>query len=135
GARARTLPALALIEDDAVEVAIAQPRVTVHLKSGASIAARLAIGADGRRSLCRSAAGIATDGHRYPQTALTFNLGHSRPHHDGSTEFHTQAGPFTLVPLPGLRSSLVFVVDPSEAPRLTVLSDSEMGEEIERRSH
>src|SRR5205823_6028320 len=43
--------------------------------------------------------------------------------------------PFTLVPLPGLRSSLVFVVDLVEAPRLAALSDMEKGAEIERRSH
>ena len=35
---------------------------------------------------------------RYPQTALTFNLGHARPHRDASTEFHTETGPFTLRP-------------------------------------
>src|SRR4029079_1817898 len=44
-------------------------------------------------------------------------------------------GPFTLVPLPGLRSSLVFVVDPTEARALTALPDAELAEELERRSH
>ncbi len=48
----------------------------------------------------------------YPQTALTLNLAHARPHDDTSTEFHTESGPFTLVPLPGRRSSLVCVLDP-----------------------
>ena len=61
--------------------------------------------ADGRRSLCRNTAGIETDGRSYPQTALTFNLRHARPHNDISTEFHTENGPFTLVPLPGNRSN------------------------------
>jgi len=49
---------------------------------------------------------------------------HSRPHHDPSTEFHAEAGPFTLVPLPRRRSSLVFVVDPGEVARLSPLSDT-----------
>jgi 2-octaprenyl-6-methoxyphenol hydroxylase len=66
---------------------------------------------------------------------LTFNLAHSRPHHDASTEFHTETGPFTLVPLPGARSSLVFVVDPSEESALAALSATAMAQEIERRSH
>ena len=96
---------------------------------------RLAIGAEGRRSLCRAAAGIEARSRTYRQTALTFNLGHSRPHHDASTEFHTETGPFTLVPLPGQRSSLVFVVDPGDVPRLSTLADLEMAAEIERRSH
>src|SRR2546421_7640626 len=86
-------------------------------------------------SLCRTAAGIATDGWSYPQTALTFNLRHRRQHQDTSTEFHTERGPFTLVPLPGLRSSLVFVVDPAEVPRLAALPADEIAAEIERRSH
>jgi 2-octaprenyl-6-methoxyphenol hydroxylase len=134
-ARARALPALTLIEDEAAAVRIADDDVTVALRNGAPVATRLVIAADGRRSICRAAAGIATDAQRYPQTALTFNLGHSRSHDEISTEFHTEAGPFTLVPVPGQRSSLVFVVDPAEAPRLTALSDSEMAAEIERRSH
>ena len=133
--RARELPALTLIEDDAEAVEIEDSRVTVRLAAGTPVSARLAVGADGRRSLCRAAVGIETEGHSYPQTALTCNLGHSRPHRETSTEFHTETGPFTLVPLPGARSSLVFVVDPAEAAGLLALSDAEMAAEIERRSH
>jgi 2-octaprenyl-6-methoxyphenol hydroxylase len=133
--RARELSALTLIETAAEAVEIAETRVTVRLKTGATVSARLAIGADGRHSLCRAAAGIATEGWRYPQTALTFNLSHRRQHNDTSTEFHTESGPFTLVPLPGLRSSLVFVVDPEEAPRLAALPAADLAMEIERHSH
>src|SRR5205085_809216 len=94
-----------------------------------------AVGADGRRSLCRSTAAIPTRTRPCGQTALTFNLSQSRPHHGISTEFHTEAGPFTLVPLRGDRSSLVCVVDPNEAPALAALSDTDLATEIERRSH
>jgi 2-octaprenyl-6-methoxyphenol hydroxylase len=96
---------------------------------------RLAVGADGARSLARSAAGIATGRRSYPQIALTLNLGHDRPHDDTSTEFHTESGPFTLVPLPGRRSSLVCVLDPSRAGELDALSDAELSAQIERRAH
>src|SRR5262249_3162652 len=82
-----------------------------------------------------AAAGIAMRGRTPAPTALAFNLGHSRPHHDTSTEFHTEAGPFTLVPLPRRRSSLVFVVDPAEVANLSMLTDAEMAAEVERRSH
>jgi len=133
--RARELPALVVIEDDVAEAMIEDTVVTLKLGDGRSIAAQLAVGADGRRSLCRATAGIETEGWRYPQTALTFNLAHSRPHDDISTEFHTEAGPFTLVPLPGRRSSLVFVVDPADADRIAVLPEGDLSAEIERRSH
>src|SRR5580658_10228943 len=94
---------------------------------------KLVIGADGRRSLCRAAAGIGTNNRRtYPQTALTLNLAHARPHDDTSTEFHTESGPFTLVPLPGRRSSLVWVLDPAHAAELAAMNDTELSTEIER---
>jgi 2-octaprenyl-6-methoxyphenol hydroxylase len=134
-ARARALSSLLFVEDEAQAVTIEDASVTIALRHGDPLTARLAIGADGQRSLCRQAAGIATQGQRYRQTALTFNLGHQRPHQDSSTEFHTPSGPFTLVPLPGLRSSLVLVVDPAEAARIGALAQDELATEIERRSH
>jgi 2-octaprenyl-6-methoxyphenol hydroxylase len=134
-ARAREVGALVLLTPKATEVVIGDSGVSVGLEDGGRVTARLAIGADGRRSLCRAAAGIAMDGRSYPQTALTLNLAHARPHHETSTEFHTESGPFTLVPLPGLRSSLVFVVRPDDAPRLSTLNETDLADEIERRSH
>jgi 2-octaprenyl-6-methoxyphenol hydroxylase len=133
--RARDIPTLTLIAAKAETVTIGERGVAVTLNDGSQVNAALAIGADGRRSQCRAAAGIATDRQSYPQTALTFNLAHGRPHGDTSTEFHTASGPFTLVPLPGLRSSLVFVVSTDEAPHLTALPDAALAGEIERRSH
>jgi 2-octaprenyl-6-methoxyphenol hydroxylase len=133
--RAREFPSLQRIEDDAIAVHASESAVAICLQDGDSVSARLAVGADGRRSLCRAAAGIETDGHRYPQTALTFNLAHARPHQNISTEFHTEHGPFTLVPLPGQRSSLVWVVEPAMAARIESLDNAALAGEIERHSH
>ena len=108
--------------------------VTIKLADGEA-RVRLAIGADGQRSLCRAAAGIGSQRRTYPQTALTLNLAHARPHGDTSTEFHTESGPFTLVPLPGRRSSLVCVLDPASARKLFAKTDAELAEKIERRAH
>jgi 2-octaprenyl-6-methoxyphenol hydroxylase len=133
--RARQLDALTIIADVARKIAPADARVMVELQDGHALAARLVIGADGRHSTCRSAAGVDVDRRSYPQIALTCNLLHTRTHHDTSTEFHAETGPFTLVPLPGLRSSLVFVVNPTEGPRLSELPDAEFASEVEQRSH
>ena len=133
--RAEKLTSLTRIEDEARAVETGDSSVTVTLKNGDQITAQLVIGADGRRSICRGAAGIESDGHTYPQTALTFNLAHARPHQNISTEFHTESGPFTLVPLPGQRSSLVCVVDPVEAERIAAIDGAALNDEIERRSH
>ena len=134
-ARAGELGSLQRIEDEARAVEPGPDGVTIRLRSGGNVKAKLAVGADGRRSICRAAAGIETDGSSYQQVALTFNLRHARPHHDTSTEFHTETGPFTLVPLPGERSSLVCVVDEEDAQRIGALDDVALAEEIERRSH
>jgi len=133
--RAATFANLALIDAAVTAVEPDEHGVTVRLDSGATIAARLVVGADGRKSLCRAAAGIETERREYPQAALTLNLAHTRPHNGTSTEFHTESGPFTLVPLPGLRSSLVCVVDPQDAGHLAALDDTALSDEIERRSH
>jgi 2-octaprenyl-6-methoxyphenol hydroxylase len=108
--------------------------VTVKLED-AEARVRLVVGADGQRSLCRAAVGIAITRRAYPQIALVLNLIHARPHDDTSTEFHTGSGPFTLVPLPGRRSSLVCVLDPESAANLASASDLELSSELEHRAH
>ena len=133
--RAAGLPSLRRIEAAVTAVGPHDTGVTIRLDSGTTIAARLVVGADGRKSLCRQAAGIATDRRDYPQAALTLNLAHARPHDGISTEFHTESGPFTLVPLPGLRSSLVCVTEPDEAERLAALDAAALSQEVERRAH
>lgn len=134
-ARARQLPHLRLIDDEVLSVTPGDEAVTVVLKAGETLRAPLVIGADGRRSLSREAAGIGLDARRYHQVALTVCLKHSRQHHDISTEFHTPSGPFTLVPLPGDRSSLVWVVSPVRAKHLAALDDAALSDEIERAAH
>jgi len=122
------------ISAPALAVASGYANATVRL-ADAELSARLIVGADGQHSLCRAAARIDTNRRAYPQTALTLNLAHTRPHHDAATEFHTESGPFTLVPLPGRRSSLVGVLDPVRAAALFAMADAELSTEIERRAH
>ncbi|HVY56894.1 MAG TPA: UbiH/UbiF family hydroxylase [Xanthobacteraceae bacterium] len=134
-ARAAESPSLRQIDGEATGLTIDADGVTVSLGDGSNLRATLVVGADGRNSRSRAAAGIRNKTWRYPQTALTFNLSHTRPHHDVSTEFHTGSGPFTLVPLPGLRSSLVCVLDPEEAEHVAGLGPETLATELERRSH
>jgi 2-octaprenyl-6-methoxyphenol hydroxylase len=133
--RASALAYLRIVEDEVRSVAPRDDAVTVTLKSGGKLSAPLLIAADGRRSLCRAAAGIAVEERDYKQVALTVCVKHTRPHRDTSTEFHTPSGPFTLVPLPGQRSSLVWVLDPAQADVIAGLNDAELAAEIERASH
>jgi len=96
---------------------------------------RLVVASDGRKSICRAAAGIRSRSRALPQTAIVLNLKHSEPHNDTSTEFHTESGPFTFAPLLGNRSSLVCVVRPEEAETIRAMDDTALALEVERRAH
>ncbi|MDB5563455.1 MAG: 2-octaprenyl-3-methyl-6-methoxy,4-benzoquinol hydroxylase [Tardiphaga sp.] len=133
--RAAELPNLARIDDEADTISPDDSHALIHTKQGQSLSAKLIVGADGRQSLCREAAGIEVKRRVLDQAALTFNIGHSRPHRNMSTEFHTPHGPCVVVPLPGNRSSVVWVSAPKEAERLMALSDDELSAAAEKQSH
>ena len=133
--RARNLSGLQIVDGDVLAIKAERNEVTVSVKDGSTYRAPLVIGADGRNSICRSAAGVHMDERDYQQVALTLCVRHTRPHHDTSNEFHTPNGPFTLVPLPGDRSSLVWVLDPAAADELAALDDADLSAEIERASY
>jgi 2-octaprenyl-6-methoxyphenol hydroxylase len=134
-ARAAELPSLVRFDDEAETVSPQEADVAIRTTQGNAVTARLVAGADGRQSMCREAAGIEVSRRDLKQSALTFNVGHSRPHHNTSTEFHTPQGPCVFVPLPGDRSSVVWVASSSEAERLMALGDDELSEAAERQSH
>ncbi len=133
--RAAALSKLTRFDDEAAAISPEEETVAIRLGNGGSLSARLAVGADGRHSLCREAAGIGVKRRVLDQAALTFNVGHSRPHRNISTEFHTPQGPCVFVPLPGDRSSVVWVSAPKEAERLIALSDEELSQAAEAQSH
>lgn len=108
-------------------------RAVAQLADGGTIETPLAVAADGRLSPARDAAGIRTVTHEYPQAALVLNFAHTRGHGSVSTEFHTETGPFTQVPLPGDRSSLVWVVRPETSEELSGLDDAVLSRRVEDR--
>jgi 2-octaprenyl-6-methoxyphenol hydroxylase len=108
-------------------------QVDLGLADGEHITALLVAGADGRNSLVRQAIGIGVRDWRYPQTALVLNFFHEFSHVDTSNEFHTEDGPFTQVPLPGKKSSLVWAMKPADADARAALPAGELALEIEER--
>lgn len=106
---------------------------TAILPDGATLTGSLVVAADGRASPARDAAGINVTTRDWPQSALVLNFGHTRPHGNISTELHTETGPFTQVPLPGDRSSLVWVLRPETAAELAALDDAALSRRVEDR--
>ncbi len=113
-----------------------QARAT--LSDGGRVAARLLIGADGRDSPVRHAAGISVKTTRYGQKALAFAVTHPVPHENVSTEIHHRGGPFTLVPLPDHEgqpcSAVVWMQTGAEALRLSALPVPDFGAAMTARS-
>lgn len=128
-------PRISVLRAKAVGFAATDHGASVTLENGETVNAALVIAADGGRSAIRQAANITTREWSYPQSALTTVVRHVRDHKNISTEFHTREGPFTFVPLPGRRSSIVWVVKPDRAKALHAMSDAELASAIERHSH
>jgi 2-octaprenyl-6-methoxyphenol hydroxylase len=105
----------------------------IALDDGSVLTTSLIVAADGRRSIARKAAGIGQRDWSYPQSALVLTFAHQFAHDEISTEFHTESGPFTQVPLPGRRSSLVWVERPAEAERILTLDRDAVGRAIEAK--
>jgi 2-octaprenyl-6-methoxyphenol hydroxylase len=94
----------------------------------------LLIGADGRTSKVRELSNISVWQHNYSQTAITGVISHSKPHHNISTEFHRDGGPFTLVPLNGNRSSFVWMDHTSETIKILSLNRDQFVSILQQRS-
>jgi 2-octaprenyl-6-methoxyphenol hydroxylase len=111
----------------------ARNSIDVTLADGATIAARLLVGADGARSSIREQAGIAAHGWNYDQSAIVTTVGHERDHEGRAEEHFLPAGPFAILPLTGRRSSIVWTESTKEAERIVALPDDEFHAELEKR--
>jgi len=133
--KAADAPNLTMITGTADTYEFHENHVEIGTSGAETILTSLAVAADGRGSKLREASGIEVRTWSYPQVAMVLNLEHERPHNDISTEFHRKTGPFTLVPLPGKRSSLVCVESAEGASRLGEMPDDKLALELERRAH
>jgi 2-octaprenyl-6-methoxyphenol hydroxylase len=81
----------------------------VTLDDHRTITTDLLVGADGKQSRVRTAAGIAVRQSDFGEAALVCDLSLGRSLHGQSVEFHYDHGPFTLVPAGGRRANLVWI--------------------------
>lgn len=128
-------PAIRVLKANVATISPDAAGVTLEGPGMEPLRAQLVVGADGRRSRSREAAGISAREWHYDQVALTGIFRHSRDHGEASTEFHTREGPCTLVPMPGRRSSLVWMMTPRAAARITALDDRTFARAVEDRTH
>ena len=118
----------------ASDISPSQDSVSLSTDGQRKFKARMVLGADGRRSPSRRAAGISANRWDYPQTAVVTTFEHTADHENTSVEFHRRAGPLTVVPLPGKRSSLVWIETHETAADLASLDDATFAKALERET-
>lgn len=106
----------------------------VDLADGRRLTAPLLIGADGRKSQVREAAGIRSVTSDYHQTAIVCAVRHEQPHNGVAHERFLPAGPFAVLPLQDPHcSSIVWTEKRDLAGGMLALSDSDFASEMNRR--
>jgi 2-octaprenyl-6-methoxyphenol hydroxylase len=106
---------------------------TVILKDGRRVSAPLLVGAEGRRSVVREAAGINVIGWDYPQSGVVATVRMAEPHGNVAHEYFLPGGPFAILPLTENRASLVWTEPHKRAAALREASDEAFQAHLERR--
>jgi 2-octaprenyl-6-methoxyphenol hydroxylase len=94
-------------------------------QGSASVAAKLAIAADGAQSALREAAGIGAQTWNYDQTALVTNVLTQRFHDHVAYERFTPSGPLALLPMSEGRVGLIWTFTPDVAQSVVQANDAE----------
>jgi 2-octaprenyl-6-methoxyphenol hydroxylase len=115
------------------------PMARLTLEDGREVAADLIVGADGRESFIRGAAGIETVGWKYDQQAIVTIMGHSLPHGNIAVENFMAPGPFAILPMIDAadgthRSSLVWTDGNDAVPLYMKMSQAQFDAELQRRT-
>ncbi len=133
---ARAQASVTILDEETIEdISFNELSVHVKLASGKTLTSRLAVGAEGRRSMLRNKANIQLTKWDYGQTAFVFNIEQSKPHHNVAIELFRPSGPFALLPLEEThKGSIVFCAFNKDAEKLKQMSKTEFEAELMRLS-
>lgn len=108
-------------------------KATVTLADSATLIASLVVGAEGRGSTVRRAAGIDTVGWAYGQSGVVATVRLGRDHGNVAHEYFLPSGPFAILPLTDQRASLVWTETTRRAEALRDASDAAFQSHLMRR--
>ncbi|MDP7546184.1 MAG: UbiH/UbiF/VisC/COQ6 family ubiquinone biosynthesis hydroxylase [Alphaproteobacteria bacterium] len=111
-----------------------QAGVRGELADGRRLTAALVIGAEGRHSPLREAAGIRCLSWQYDQTAIVTTVRHEGGHGGIASELFLPAGPFALLPMRGNRSALIWTERGRDVAALLALDEAAFNGEIMERA-
>jgi len=114
-------------------VAVGAASAHVTLSNGDVVSAPLVVGAEGRGSAVRKAAGIGTVGWAYGQSGVVATVRLGRPHGGVAHEYFLPGGPFAILPLTDQRASLVWTEPTRRAEALRSASDAAFQSHLMRR--
>ncbi len=97
------------------------------------INAKLVIAADSRFSETRRAMGIAADIHDFGKTMMVCVMDHPISHEHTAWEWFDYGQTLALLPMNGLRSSVVITLPPDEMNQLMTLSEEDFNHEVSAR--
>jgi 2-octaprenyl-6-methoxyphenol hydroxylase len=112
--------------------------VRAVLDDGRLVTASLLVGAEGRASPTREAAGIPVARWQYEHAAIVTSIRHERPHDHVAYEIFYPSGPFAILPMLDdadgrHRSALVWTVDKADGPAFVDLNPRAFAAEVEKR--
>jgi 2-octaprenyl-6-methoxyphenol hydroxylase len=119
--------------DEIKDLQIATGGVTAILASGQILTAPLIVGAEGRGSYVRKAAGFRTYGWTYGQTGIVTTVAMERPHDGVAHEYFLPTGPFAILPLTGNRANIVWSEKTPRANALMAMAPAAFEAELARR--
>jgi ubiquinone biosynthesis UbiH/UbiF/VisC/COQ6 family hydroxylase len=105
-------------------------QVELALDDGSSLAAQLAVAADGAESRLRALAGIEVEMRPYRQRALVANFRAEKPHGCVAYQWFRDDGVLALLPLPGDQVSMVWSTAEENAERLLALDPRELAQRV-----
>ena len=102
----------------------------LELADGSLLAARLLVGADGRDSWVRQAAGLSAVNTPYGEMGVVANLTTERPHRNIAHQWFRDDGVLAYLPLPGNRISIVWSTADEHANQLCSLPHDLFSERV-----
>ena len=108
---------------------------TLRLDDGTGITARLVIGADGAASRVRACAGFGVSPGDYGQLGVVANFSCEKPHRGTAFQWFMRDGVLALLPLPGIRVSMVWSIAQEQGRKLLALPAAELAAQVGAASH